>query len=287
MMETQVTQPLEESLVRHRRHRLHHLHQPAEQSQITIRFGRPRPRCRRQRRARPRRAGPRPAARRGRRSGRSRRSTPTPSRSSISLSSERHSPLDVTDYADRFSTTGCRPWPASPTCIFGERRYAMRVWLDAERLAAYRPTAQDVEDALRRENVECRRAGSRAPARVHRRQPDRPAHAGGVRGHHHPRGRRLSGPPQRRRPRRARRARRPHNVRFNGRSAVALGVVEQSTANPLDVAEGGRDGAAIDPARAARRHAHRHRVRQLDLHPALDPGGVRRPSARRSCWSCW
>ena len=38
--------------------------------------------------------------------------------------------------------------------IYGERRYAMRIWLDPARLAAFRMTTQDVEDALRRQNVE-------------------------------------------------------------------------------------------------------------------------------------
>ena len=38
--------------------------------------------------------------------------------------------------------------------IFGERKPAMRVWLKPERLAAYRLTVQDIEDALRAQNVE-------------------------------------------------------------------------------------------------------------------------------------
>jgi multidrug efflux pump len=38
--------------------------------------------------------------------------------------------------------------------VGGDRRFAMRVWLDADRLASYRLTVQDVEDALRRQNLE-------------------------------------------------------------------------------------------------------------------------------------
>jgi multidrug efflux pump len=38
--------------------------------------------------------------------------------------------------------------------IFGERKYAMRVWLDPDKLAGYRLTTQDVEDAIRRSNLE-------------------------------------------------------------------------------------------------------------------------------------
>ena len=38
--------------------------------------------------------------------------------------------------------------------LFGEREYSMRIWLDPERLAAYELTPQDIEAALRRQNVE-------------------------------------------------------------------------------------------------------------------------------------
>jgi multidrug efflux pump len=44
--------------------------------------------------------------------------------------------------------------------IGGNRRYAMRIWLDRDRLAAYGLTPQDIENALRRQNVELPRAGS-------------------------------------------------------------------------------------------------------------------------------
>src|SRR3546814_9288016 len=38
--------------------------------------------------------------------------------------------------------------------IYGERRMAMRIWLDRARLAAYALTTDDVELALRQQNVE-------------------------------------------------------------------------------------------------------------------------------------
>ncbi len=38
--------------------------------------------------------------------------------------------------------------------VGGDRRYAMRVWIDPDQLAAYKLTVQDVEDALRRQNLE-------------------------------------------------------------------------------------------------------------------------------------
>jgi multidrug efflux pump len=38
--------------------------------------------------------------------------------------------------------------------IGGDREYAMRIWIDPDRLASYGLTVQDVEDALRRQNLE-------------------------------------------------------------------------------------------------------------------------------------
>ena len=38
--------------------------------------------------------------------------------------------------------------------INGERRYAMRVWIDPARLAGYGLTVQDVETAIRNQNAE-------------------------------------------------------------------------------------------------------------------------------------
>ena len=88
----------------------------------------------------------------------------------IAFSSDRHSPLEVTDYADRFVKDRLQNLPGvADVRIFGERRYAMRIWLDAARLAAYSLTPQDVENALRRQNVEIP-AGriESVSARVHR-----------------------------------------------------------------------------------------------------------------------
>src|SRR4029078_9739815 len=38
--------------------------------------------------------------------------------------------------------------------IYGQRLYAMRIWIDRDRLAGYGLTVQDVEDALRNQNAE-------------------------------------------------------------------------------------------------------------------------------------
>ena len=157
----------------------------------------------------------------------------------LAFSSDRHSPMDVTDFADRFvkdrlqNLTG-----VADVRIFGERRYSMRIWLDRARLAAYRLTPADVESALRRQNVEIpagriesaareftvvTETDLRTPAQfeniVLREESSYPIRLGDV-------GHAEFGPENER-----------VNVRFNGRSAVALGVVKQATANPLDVSK--------------------------------------------------
>jgi multidrug efflux pump len=73
----------------------------------------------------------------------------------IALSSDRHSTLELTDAADRIMKERIQRLNGVGSVIIGgERRYAMRVWLDPLRMAAHQLTAQDVEAAIRRENAE-------------------------------------------------------------------------------------------------------------------------------------
>ena len=73
----------------------------------------------------------------------------------LNLTSDRMTGLEITDYADRFLTDRFSTVPGvARVRISGERRYAMRIWLNRERLAAHGLTVTDVEDALRAENVE-------------------------------------------------------------------------------------------------------------------------------------
>ncbi len=73
----------------------------------------------------------------------------------LAFSSDTRSPLEINDLLNRIvkprlqTVTGVADVP-----IYGERRYAMRIWLDPERMAGYRLTTQDVEDAIRRNNLE-------------------------------------------------------------------------------------------------------------------------------------
>ncbi len=73
----------------------------------------------------------------------------------LNLASDRLSVPELTDYAeryllDRFSVLD----GVARVRIGGEQRYAMRVWLDRIELAARNLTTEDIENALRRENVE-------------------------------------------------------------------------------------------------------------------------------------
>ncbi len=156
----------------------------------------------------------------------------------LAFSSDRHSALEMTDVASRIVKPRLQTLPGmADVRVFGERKYAMRIWLDRERLAAYQVTPQEVEDALRRQNVE-------VPAgRIESRQREfsvvaqtdlqQPGQFGAVVV------RTVNGYPVRIRdlgrveigPESERTV-----VRFNGKPAVSLGLIKQSTANPLDLA---------------------------------------------------
>lgn len=157
----------------------------------------------------------------------------------LAFSSEKHSPLEVTDVANRIvkprlqTLTG-----AADVRVFGERKFAMRIWLDKQRLAAYRLTPADVEDALRRQNVEVPagriesverefsvvattdlRTTEDFEAVVLRNVDGYPVRIGDV-------ARVEIGAAAER-----------TSVRFKGRSAVSLGVIKQATANPLELSK--------------------------------------------------
>jgi multidrug efflux pump len=73
----------------------------------------------------------------------------------ISLNSDRYSPLELTTLAERQIKPRFQGVAGvSSVMIGGEKRYAMRLWLDSERMAARRVTVLDVQRALREQNVE-------------------------------------------------------------------------------------------------------------------------------------
>ena len=61
----------------------------------------------------------------------------------------------VSNYLDRFVKDELKRVPGvGDVVIFGERRYAMRLWLDPDRMAGRRVTADEVVAALREQNVQ-------------------------------------------------------------------------------------------------------------------------------------
>ncbi len=71
------------------------------------------------------------------------------------LSSDRLTPIELSDYADRFLVDRLGAIEGvSAIRIGGERRPAMRIWLDRKALAARGLTSADVETALRNQNAE-------------------------------------------------------------------------------------------------------------------------------------
>ena len=169
----------------------------------------------------------------------------------LAFSSDRHSPLEVTDFADRYVKDRLQNLPGvAQVRIFGERRFAMRLWLDPQRMAAYRVTPQDVENALRRQNVEIPAGRVESVAReftvVSETDLRSPAEFeniilrddSGYLVRLRDVGRAELGALDER-----------VSARFNGRGAVAIGVVKQSTANPLDVSKAVND--ALPKIRAA------------------------------------
>ena len=73
----------------------------------------------------------------------------------LAFASESMSTLELTDLVNRVVKPRLQTVPGvADVQIGGDRKFAMRIWLDPDRLAAYRLTVQDVEDAMRRQNLE-------------------------------------------------------------------------------------------------------------------------------------
>src|SRR3989344_3614311 len=160
----------------------------------------------------------------------------------LAFSSETRTPLEINDLINRIvkprlqTVTGVADVP-----IYGERKYAMRVWLDPERLAGYRLTTQDVEDAIRRNNLELPAGRIESQQREFSvtSQTDlaTPSQFSEVVI------RTVNGFPVRIRDV-ARveegAASDRSRVRLNGREAISVGVIRQATANPLELSQGVR-----------------------------------------------
>ncbi len=74
---------------------------------------------------------------------------------SLSLNSDSRNILDVCDYAENVVSPRLETIEGvSEIRIWGFKRYAMRLWMDPNRLASMGVTTQDIKSALDRENVE-------------------------------------------------------------------------------------------------------------------------------------
>lgn len=74
---------------------------------------------------------------------------------SMTVRSDRRDQLQLSDYAENVIAQRLQTIPGvSSVQIWGQKRYAMRLWLDPVRLASYGLTVSDVRSALNRQNVE-------------------------------------------------------------------------------------------------------------------------------------
>src|SRR5690606_33055762 len=155
----------------------------------------------------------------------------------LSLFSDRYNQLEISDFADRIVKEQLQTLPGvAQVDLYGERRFAMRLWLDPERLAAYGLTTQDVEDALRRQNVEipAGRIESRSREFTVLSESDLRTpegfdnlilkSSGGYLVRLKDVGHAMIAARDERR-----------SNRFNRRTSVTVGVIKQATANPLDI----------------------------------------------------
>lgn len=160
----------------------------------------------------------------------------------LAFYSDKHNAMEISDYADRYVKDRLQNLSGvSDVRIFGERRVSMRLWLKPERLAAYNLTTGDVENALRAQNVEIPAGRIESKNReftvlsetdlktteqfdnmIIKRDGDKFVRFRDI-------GRTEIAPEEDR-----------VIARFNGKEAVALGVVKQATANPLEVSKGVR-----------------------------------------------
>jgi len=161
----------------------------------------------------------------------------------LAFSSESLSPLQITDLINRIVKPRLQTVPGvAEVNINGDRLFSMRIWVDPDKLAALRLTVQDVEDALRRQNLEVPAGRIESQQRefsvTARTDLTTAAQFGEIALKN------ASGYVVRLRDvariEQAAASERS-SVRLNGVPAVSTGVIRQATANPLEVAAGIRE----------------------------------------------
>lgn len=161
----------------------------------------------------------------------------------LAFASDTLNPLQINDLVSRIvkprlqTVTG-----AADVRIFGERKYAMRVWLDPDKLAAFKLTTQDAEDAIRRNNIEIPAGRIESSTREFSVTSQTSLEKAGQFGDIIIKtvngfpvklrdvARIQEGPAEER-----------SSVRLNGKPAISVGVIRQATANPLVLSKGVRD----------------------------------------------
>jgi multidrug efflux pump len=157
----------------------------------------------------------------------------------MAFSSDRHSNEEITDFVDRYVTDQVETIPGvAEARVLGARKYSMRIWLDPLQMAAHDVTPQEIESAIRAQNVEVPGGRMESSAREFSILTDtslataaefeniivRKSGASLIRLKDV--GRAEIGPESVR-----------QTLRYNGGKAVALGLVKQSVANPLDISK--------------------------------------------------
>jgi multidrug efflux pump len=157
----------------------------------------------------------------------------------IAFSSNQHSNEEITDYVDRYVTDKIEMIDGvAEAQILGARKYSMRIWLDPALLAARQVTPQDVEDAIRAQNIEVPGGRLESSAREFTVLSDTSLNSpeefediivrksGTTLVRLKDVGRAEIGPESVR-----------QSLRYNGGKAVAVGLVKQSVANPLEISQ--------------------------------------------------
>ncbi len=154
----------------------------------------------------------------------------------LAFSSDRHDLIEIADVATRLVKDRIQTIPGVAEAQVYGNRYAMRIWLDPDRLAGYELSPEDIEAALRSQNIETPAGRVESSEReftvlaeTDLREPQQFANIviketdkflvrlGDV-------ARIELGADSSR-----------FRARFNGRNAVPLGIVKQAVANPLEI----------------------------------------------------
>ncbi len=161
----------------------------------------------------------------------------------LAFTSDTLTPLQINDLVNRIVKSRLQTVTGvADVRVFGERKYAMRVWLDPDKMAGYRLTTQDVEDAIRRSNLEL--PAGRIESQQREFSVTSQTNLVNAAQFAQVVVRNVNGFPVRLRDvARVEEAAADERsqVRLNGKVAIGAGVIRQATANPLTLSQGVRE----------------------------------------------